>query len=141
MRTPRLARFVIASLVLAWSASLAIAQPAQSASQFYMKFRAAFEKAKAIEDLLPYMAKETKAQIEATPAADRPKMFELVKIMNKLTDVKVVKEERAADGSVTLSVEGIDADKKKNTGKVTIVKEGADWKVGKESWSNSSSVS
>jgi len=139
MRTPRLARFVIASLVLAFSAGLAIAQPAQSASQFYMKYRAAFDKAKAIDDILPYMAKENKAQVEATPAADRAKMFELVKMMNKLTGVKVVKEEKAADGSVTLMVEGMDEEKKKNTGKVTIVKEGADWKVGKESWSNSAS--
>jgi hypothetical protein len=140
MRTPRLARFVIASLVLACTASLAIAQqPAQTASQFYMKYRAAFDKAKAIDEILPFMAKENKTEVEATPAADRAKMFELVKMMNKLTNVKVVKEDKAADGSVMLTVEGIDEEKKKNSGKVSVVKEGGDWKVGKESWSNSAS--
>jgi hypothetical protein len=139
MRTPRLARFVIVSLLLACTAGIAIAQQPQTASQFYMKYRVAFDKAKTIEEILPFMAKENRAQAEATPAADRAKMFEMVKMMNNLTGVKVVKEDRAADGSVTLMVEGIDEEKKKNTGKVTIVKEGADWKVGKESWSNSAS--
>jgi hypothetical protein len=139
MRSPRLARFVIVSLLLACTASIAIAQQPQTASQFYMKYRAAFDKAKTIDEILPFMAKENRAQAEATPAADRAKMFELVKMMNKLTGVKILKEDRAADGSVTLTVEGIDEDKKKNTGKVSIVKEGADWKLGKESWSNSAS--
>jgi hypothetical protein len=137
MRTPRLARLVIASLLLSIAASsLALAQSKeQTASQFYMKYRAAFDKATKIDEILPYMAKENKAQVEATPAADRAKMFEMVKMMSKLTDVKVLKEERSADGSVTLAVEGMDADKHKSTGKVTIVKESGEWKVGKESWS------
>jgi hypothetical protein len=138
MRTPRLARFVIASLVLVLTSSLALAQkPAQTASDFYMKYRAAFDKAKTLDEILPYMAKENRAQAAATPAADRAKMFEMVKMMNKLTDVKILKEERTADGA-TLTVEGIDTDKKKNSGKVTIVKEDGEWKLGKESWSSTS---
>jgi hypothetical protein len=139
MRTPRLARFVIASLVLVMASSLAHAQkPAQTASEFYMKYRAAFDKAKTIDEILPYMAKENRAQAAATPAADRAKMFEMVKMMNKLTGVKILKEERTADGAM-LTVEGIDEDKKKNSGKVSIVKEGGEWKLGKESWSSSAS--
>jgi hypothetical protein len=138
MRTPRLARFVIASLVLVLTSSLALAQkPAQTASEFYMKYRAAFDKAKTLDEILPWMAKDNRAQAAATPAADRAKMFEMVKMMNKLTDVKILKEERTADGA-TLTVEGIDTDKKKNSGKVTIVKEGEEWKLGKESWSSTS---
>ena len=139
MRTPRLARFATALLMLAIASGLAFAQqPSQTASQFYMKYRAAFDKAAKIDDILPYMAKENKAQVEATPAADRAKMFELVKIMGALTGVKVVKEEATAGGA-TLTVEGIDADKKKSTGKVTVVKEAGDWKIGKESWSTGAS--
>ena len=139
MRTPRLARLVIAALLLSLTASsLAFAQPKeQTASEFYMKYRAIFDKAKTIDEILPYMAKETKAQVESTPAADRAKMFELVKMMNQLTNVKIVKEERTADGA-TLSVEGVDADKNKTTGKVNVVKESGAWKVGKESWSTKS---
>jgi uncharacterized protein DUF4878 len=141
MRTPRLARLVIAALLLSLTAgSLAFAQSKeQTASQFYMKYRAAFDKAKTIEEILPYMAKENKAQVEATPAADRAKMFEMVKMMSKLTDVKIVKEERSADGGATLTVTGTDMDKNQSTGKVTIVKESDGWKVGKESWSTKAS--
>jgi hypothetical protein len=138
MRTPRLARFVTASLMLALLSTAALAQqPAQTASQFYMKYRAAFDKAKTVDDILPYMAKENRAQVEATPAADREKMFGMIKIMNTLTGVKILKEERTADGA-TLTVEGVDADKKKSTGTVTVIKEAGEWKVGKESWSSAS---
>ncbi len=137
MRTPRLARFVTASLMLAFGASFAFAQqPAPTASQFYMKYRAAFDKAKTIDEVLPYMAKENRAQVEKTPAADRAKMFEMIKMMNQLSDVKVLREERAADGGATLTVEGMDADKKKTTGTVMILKEAGEWRVGKESWSS-----
>ncbi len=140
MRTPRLARLAVAALLLSVAASsLAAAQSKeQTASQFYMKYRAAFDKATKIDEILPYMAKENKAQVEATPAADRAKMFEMVKMMGKLTDVKILKEERSADGA-TLTVEGVDPDKHKSTGKVTIVKESGEWKIGKESWSTKAS--
>jgi len=127
--------------MLAFVSTVALAQqPAQTASQFYMKYRAAFDKAKTVDEILPYMAKENRSQVEATPAADRAKMFEMIKMMNTLTAVKIVKEERATDGTgATLTVEGMDTDKKKNTGKVTVVKEAGEWKVGKESWSSSAS--
>jgi hypothetical protein len=140
MRTPRLARFAIVTLMLLVTGafSLTLAQPAQTATQFYMKYRAAFDKAKTVDEILPYMSKANRAQVEATPAADRAKMFEMIKMVGMLTDLKVLKEEKAADGA-TLTVEGIDMDKKKSSGKVSIVKEGADWKVGKESWSTPAS--
>jgi hypothetical protein len=137
MRRPRVARFVTTALVLAFTASLVFAQkPAQTASEFYMKYRATLAKAKTVDDVLPYLAKENRGQIEKTPPADRAKMFEMIKMMSSQTGVKVLKEERAADGSVTLAVEGMDVDKKKNSGKVTIMKEGGEWKLGKESWSS-----
>jgi hypothetical protein len=138
MRTPRLARFVIASCLLAWASGLTFAQqPAQTATQFYMKYRAVFDKAKTVDEVLPFMAKPMRAQIEATPAAERGKMFDMIKMMGMLTDVKVLKEDRTAEGA-TLTVEGIDMEKKKSTGKVSIVKEGSEWKLGKENWSTAS---
>ncbi len=138
MRALRLARFVSLSLMLTlMSLSLintaAFAQSQQTASQFYMKFRAAFEKAKTVDELLPYMAKENRAQIAATPADDKAKMFEMMKMMNKLSDVKITKEEKTAAGA-TLTVTGVDADKKKVNGSVDVVKEEGEWKIGKESW-------
>jgi hypothetical protein len=138
MRALRLARFVSLSLMLTLIGlslinTTAFAQSQQTASQFYMKFRAAFEKAKTVDELLPYMAKENRAQIAATPADDKAKMFEMMKMMNKLSDVKITKEEKTAAGA-TLTVTGVDADKKKVNGSVDVVKEEGEWKIGKESW-------
>jgi hypothetical protein len=81
------------------------------------------------------MSKETVAQIEATPAGERPKMFGMLKIMGALTGVKVVKETLTPKGA-TLTVEGIDSDKKKSIGTVEIVKQNGAWKLGSENWSS-----
>jgi hypothetical protein len=133
MRTSRPARFVTAALMLALTSTMTLAQAQQTASQFYLKFRAAFDKANAIEDVLPYMAKENRDKVAATPADDRKKMFGMLKILNKLSDVKITKEEQTATGA-TLTVEGIDADKKKVNGSVDLVKEQGEWKIGSENW-------
>jgi hypothetical protein len=109
--------------------------PKQTATEYYTSYRAAFQKAKAIEDLSPMMSKDMKAQVEQTPAAERPKMFAFIQEMSKgMTNVKVVKETKTADGA-TLTVEAMDG-KEKMTGTVQIINEGGAWKMGKESWSN-----
>ena len=95
-------RLVICCLVACGWANIATAQPKQTASEFYMAYRAAMEKAKAIEDLAPMMSKDVRAQIEATPADQRKAMFEFVKEMSASMKVKVVKETKTADG-VTLT--------------------------------------
>jgi hypothetical protein len=110
---------------------------AKTAKEFYQEYVAAFAKAKTIEDILAYMAAENRKQAEATPKAERDKMFEMIKLFGH-TDIKILKEEKGADGSTILSVEGIDSDKQKSTGQITIVKEGAAWKIGKESWTTKS---
>ena len=125
--------FVVAAVVTATAA-----QPSnQTASDFYMTYRDAFAKAKAIEEMSPYMSKEMRAQIEATPAAERPKMFEFVKQMStSMKNVKVVKETKTDEG-VTLTVEGMDGTEKM-TGQIRILRENGAWKMGRESWSNKS---
>jgi hypothetical protein len=128
-------RLALTVLLMAAVATPAAAQSNQTASDFYMAYRAAFAKAKAIEELFPHMSKEMKSQVESTPAAERPKMFEFVKEMSaSMTNVKVVKETKTDEG-VTLTVEGMEG-KEKMTGQIRIVKEGGAWKMGKESWSN-----
>jgi hypothetical protein len=125
--------FAAAALSLAL-AGIVFAQT-QTASQFYTKYRDAFDKATTIDDLLPYLSKPMKAQVEATPAGDRDKMFEMMKMMGAITEMKIVKEARSTDGA-TLTVEALDPDKKKTTGTVQVVKEGDEWKLGTESWSS-----
>jgi hypothetical protein len=137
MPTRRAAWLLPVALMLVIAGPVWTQKPDQTASQFYMAYRAAFDKAASIEQLLPYMSKPTRAQVDATPAAERAKMFEVVKMLGTLTSVKVLKETKTADG-VTLTVEGIDSDKKKTTGQVEVVRESGAWKLGGESWSSSS---
>jgi hypothetical protein len=58
----------------------------------FASYRAAFDKATAIEEVFPYMSKDVRAEIEATPVDQRAEMLELLKEMQKLSNVKVVKE-------------------------------------------------
>ena len=135
MSLGRLAGSLVASFLLV---SL-VAQPApaqtETASQFYMRYRTAFDKATKIEDLSPFLSKKSLDMVSATPAAERPKFFEMMKMMGSITDVKILKETKTADGAM-LAVEALDPDKKKTSGKVEIVKEGGDWKLGSENWSS-----
>jgi len=126
----------IVLMVTAGGPALGAQASIKTASEFYMSFRAAFQKAKAVEEILPYMSKAVRSKIEATPAAERAKMFEFQQEMSKMSGVKVLKETKTDDGA-TLTVEGI-ADKEKMTGQIQIVKEDGEWKIGKESWSNKS---
>src|SRR5260370_6866083 len=101
----------------------------QTATQFYMAYRAAFDKATKVDDLFPYMAAKNLKQVEATPKTDRDKMFGLMKMMGSLTDLKVTKEEHTPDGGALLTAEGLttslsDAPKKdKQAGKIPTIKE------------------
>ena len=135
MSLTRLAGSLVASFLLV---SL-VAQPApaqtETASQFYMRYRTAFDKAKKIEDLTPFLSKKTLDMVNATPEAERPKFFEMMKMMGSITDMKILKETKTADGAM-LAVEAMGADKQKTNGKVEIVKEGSDWKLGSENWSS-----
>jgi hypothetical protein len=127
--------FLAAAVTLVATTALA-RQADQTASQFYMAYRAAFQKATKIEDVLPYMSKAMRSQVDQTPAAERPMMFGMIKKMDSFTEVKVIKETKTAAG-VTLSVEGTDSGKK-STATVDIVRENGAWKLGKERWSSSS---
>jgi hypothetical protein len=62
-------------------------------------------------------------------------MFEMIKMMGTLTNVKIAKETKTATGA-TLTVNALDSDKKNTTGTIDIVQEGGKWKIGKESWSS-----
>ena len=114
-------------------AMTAQAQKPQSGTEFYLAYKAAFDKAKTIEDIYPFMAAERLAEMKATPAEDRKMMFEMVKTMGSVTSVKVLKETATPTGA-TLDVEGVGVDKAKTTGVITLVKEAGAWKIDKESW-------
>lgn len=135
MRTRLRRSIVLAACALLLIAAAARGQQKKSAGEFYLEYRAAVMKARSVNDILPFMSAERRAQVEKTPADERGKMFEFVQFMTgQVTGIKVVKETPTADG-VTLTVEGVDSDKKKGTGTIQILREKGEWKLGKESWS------
>ena len=135
MNVKRLVVRVASVVVVVLAGVAALGAQAQTASDFYTSYRAAFAKAKAIEQMFPLISKDMRAEIEKTPAAERPKMFEFVKEMStSMKNVKVVKETKN-DAGVMLTVEALDGTSKM-AGQVQIVKEGDAWKMGKESWSS-----
>jgi hypothetical protein len=122
-------------IVLLATASVFAQAATPSASDFYLQYRKAFDAAKKIDDVLPFMSADTTKQIQATPPAERGQMFEMIKMMGALTNVKITKETKTATGA-TLTVNAIDSDKKPTVGTIDIVQESGKWKLGKESWSS-----
>jgi len=106
-----------------------------TATQFYMTYRAAFEKAQKIEELLPFLVAKNRQEVEKTPAEERVKFFMMMKMFGGMTDVKVVKTTKTGNGEM-LAVEGT-TDGKKQTCNVEIVNESGAWKLGGEKCSGS----
>ena len=121
-------------LTLMLFAPMASAQKAAtSATQFYMDYRAAWGKATSIDALLPYLSKDGRADIEATPKDKRQMMFDMMKMMGNMTNVKVVKESKQGE-SYMLDLSGMSPEKKPMTGTAEIVMEGGTMKLKKETW-------
>jgi len=131
--TIRLIACIFSALALL-GPSLSLAQKAApTPTQFYMQYRDAWVKAKSIDALLPYLSKDGRTEIEATPADKRQVMFEMMKAMGTLTDVKVVKETKQ-EGGYLLELTGMAPDKSVMTGAAEIIMEGGAMKLKKESW-------
>jgi hypothetical protein len=128
-------RYALGTLIAAFVLSALPANAQKTATQFYMEYTAAFAKAKTIDEILPYMAKENVDQVKTTPAAEKAKMFGMIKMMNDYKNIKVVKETKTPTG-YTLDVTATDSEKKPAKGTVEIVNEGGAMKLKQESWSS-----
>ena len=128
----RLAPALLAGMLLT-VASLAGAQPAGEGTKFYREYRAAFAKAKAIEDVLPYLSKERAEMVQQTPKDDRVKMFGIMKAMD-VKDVKVLKESKTETGYVLEATGKGGMGPGESKGTINIVREGGKLKVDRESW-------
>jgi hypothetical protein len=127
-------RYALGTLIAAFVLSAIPATAQKTATQFYMDYQAAFAKAKTIDEIMPFMAKARVDEMKATPAGERGKMFEFIKMMAaEHKNVKVTKETKTPTG-YTLDVTATTSDKKTATGTVDIVNEGGAMKISKESW-------
>jgi len=106
----------------------------KTGGEYYLAYRVAFDRATSIDELLPWVAKGRRDQIAKTPAGERKEAFEMIKMFDDRTNVKVVKETPSASGA-ELQVEGISAESRgKATGIITLVKEGGAWRIERENW-------
>jgi hypothetical protein len=128
----RLVPALLAAAVLIAGSGAAAQQPGEGA-KFYAEYRAAFAKAKAIEELLPYLSKVRAEMVQQTPKEDRAKMFGMMKALD-VKDVKVLKESKTDSGYVLEATGkgGIAPGASKGT--IDIVREGGKLKIDRESW-------
>jgi hypothetical protein len=125
--------FVMATLAV----SPVLAQPSdQSASQFYLSYRATFDQAKTLDELLPLMSRKLQSQMQPIAASDRVAALQALKALATLSDIKVLSQRQTPEG-VTLVVEGIDSTRMKSAGRVDLVREGGTWKLDGENWTPS----
>ena len=128
----RVAAALLAGMMLA-AGSLAGAQAAGEGAKFYAEYRTAFAKAKAVEDVLPYLSKSRVAMVDKTPKEDRAKMFDLMKALD-VHDVKVLKESKTETGYVLEAVGKGGTGPGDAKGTISIVREGGKLKLDTESW-------
>jgi hypothetical protein len=138
----RLPRLVVAlALISSVTGVMATAQsaqkPNQTAVEYYLAYRAVLAKATSVDDIKPWHSKATRAMMDATPKDESAMMFDIVKMLADVTDLKVVKETKT-DAGVTLTVEATDTDKAKTTGEVFLVREDGGWKLDRERWKSGS---
>jgi len=133
MRSLRRAILLMAVFVSATPAlSLATASHAQSpetATQFYLRWRAAALKAKSMDEITPFWTADTVKQFNMEPESARAGTVTMLKrIFDGQTDVRVV-EETATPAGARLSLEGLDKAHKPIVSSVDLVKENGAWKV------------
>lgn len=128
---PRLVTALLAGMLLAGSG--AAAQPPGEGTKFYLGYRAAFAKANAVEDLVPYLSKSRVEMVQTTPTDDRVKMFGMMKMLN-VQDVKVLKEAKTDTGYVLEATGKGGMGPGESKGTITIVREDGKLKLDRESW-------
>jgi len=104
------------------------------ASGTYKQYREALGKATKVEEVLPFLAKESRARVEKAPEDQRSRVLAILKLSSEeILDLTVVKEAKTETG-VRLEVRGITGSGEDATGTVDMVREEGAFRVGKEDW-------
>jgi len=104
-------------------------QTAETATQFYLRWRSTALNARSIDEITAFWTAETKDEFNMEPASARAETLAMAKrFLSMQTDVKVTKETATPNGA-TLSLEALDGNKKPIVSSVDIVKENGAWKM------------
>jgi hypothetical protein len=134
MRSLPCALFLTVVLVFAasvsWSATPPKKQTAETATQFYLRWRTTALNAKSMGEITPFWTADTIEEFNMMPdSAARAETLAMVKrFFSMQTDVTVIKETATPNGA-TLSLEALDRDRKPVISSVDIVKENGAWKI------------
>jgi len=135
------AGFVMVPLAVLAFLCLPQAASAKEPGEVYLEYRAAFEEAASVDEVLAYFCKERTEEVSATPSEERAEMWAVMQLfMGGITDLKIVDEKRDGEDRVVLLVEGKQVEEGQAsalTGEVTMLLEEGSWKVGKEQYKSS----
>jgi HEAT repeat protein len=120
-------------LVVVGSAAAACGR-GPSPAETYLSYRAAFEKARAVDELLPFMDRASRARVEASPADERRGGFEVMKTYGALHEVAVEKQSVTGDSAVVEATAVQLSDGGDVRGTIHLVREGGAWKIQHEKW-------
>ena len=143
MRYSRLSVLLSAAL-----ASLCTLAPAISADEagvpksVYIKYHDVLKKAQSVDEIKPFLTKERVAQIESTPKDQADVMFQMIKEMlpekvefqSEAIDGDKAKLEFTGETAVPHIAKDLGKQTEKQTGKIDMVREDGNWKIGHEDW-------
>ena len=132
MKHNRVLGFALA-VFLGCLGEVALAATAKTPTQAYLDYHAALQKAKTLDEVLPYLSKEYRGMLESQPKADRATWLGRLKDMAPARDLKITKETINGD-KCTLEGTGTSAKGNPSQGKISLVKEGGSWKLDEEGW-------
>ena len=122
----------VAMVLVAGSARL-VAQGAKSPLDAYAAYLTAASKATTAEALFPFISNEYKTMLQKAPKGEVEKMLKAHIAKDKLTDIKVTSEKVDVNKAV-LELTAKTGDGRPTSGKVTMVKEGGEWKLDDDAW-------
>jgi hypothetical protein len=109
-----------------------LAQP-KTPTQMYLDYVSVVSKAKTLAEVLPYLSKAYRTNLESVPKENQPVWLKRLKDSVEYTNLKVTKE-TIAGAKCTLDATGTSGRGNAMKGRIMLVKEGADWKLDEAAW-------
>jgi hypothetical protein len=117
------------------------AGPAETPSQFYLRYRSAAQSATSLDEIMRFWQKSLVAEFKQAPPDQRVDLAGFKRLYNMFSDVSVVSVSIRTGGSTaTMKLAGKTTDGKKMSGTASLVQEDGGWKLAApEDWQEQSS--
>ncbi len=104
--------------------------PAETPSQFYLRYRAAVQSASSLDEVTRFWQKSLVTEFTQAPPDQRADLAAIKRGYGMLTDVSVVSVSLASGGSsATMTLAGKTVEGKTKSGTASLVREDGGWKV------------